>query len=578
MQRLLSVLFLILLLLPAGCVSSGRAASGSQPGADVPAEASAYADFMVARIASVMNDPVTAAERFGAVLGSLPDPAPVAERAVFSALLAGNFLQAERLAEEAVKAGSEAGLVSLTLATGALRRGDGEGAREWLQPGGYHPFNRSLASGLQAWLALDIDGLEAAEAVIGQALTGDAALDSPSLYHLALLQMSAGEEEAALATFDAVWASGAKLAIGAEAYAHLLASRGEASAALEIIDNFLGEVGNNAGLARLATRIRAGERLAPPRLDTRQGGAIAIYVPAAGLLYQTNDDLAAVYLTLVLALDPEFDVARPLMAEAMEKAGRYEDAVQILAGVPETSPYYANARGQLAGILLETGRSEEALAVAGEALRAHPDRGLRLQLADLYVTMEDYRQAEAVLAGIRDEDLARGREDWRVIFGLGAARERLGRWEEAEADLVQALSLRPENPTLLNYLGYSWVDRGVRLEEGLDLIRRAVILSPRSGHFVDSLGWAYYRLGETEKAIDYLERAVELLPSDPVLNDHLGDAYWRAGRRVEAVYQWRRALRLDPGEKEGERIGLKIENGPGQERQGDPVTPARPAG
>ncbi len=142
--------------------------------------------------------------------------------------------------------------------------------------------------------------------------------------------------------------------------------------------------------------------------------------------------------------------------------------------------------------------------------------------------------------------IADGSEDWRLYFARGAARERLGQPEGAEADLRRALTLSPEQPDVMNYLGYTWVDRGVRLEEGLAMLRRAAELRPNSGAVLDSLGWAHFKLGNYEDALGFLERAVELEPADPILNDHLGDAYWRVGRRVEARFQWRRVLTLEP--------------------------------
>jgi len=204
---------------------------------------------------------------------------------------------------------------------------------------------------------------------------------------------------------------------------------------------------------------------------------------------------------------------------------------------------------------------DEALQIASEALAAKPDRSLRLQVADIYRAMERHGEAEALLSDIIAGDEADGRRDWRVWFLRGAARERQSNWDGAEADLQAALAIDPENATVLNYLGYSWVDRGLRLDEGFALIRRALMLEPNSGHIVDSLGWAHYRLGQYEEAVDYLERAVVLLPGDATLNDHLGDAYWKAGRRKEAGFQWTRALKLDPSTEDRERIERKLLTG-----------------
>jgi len=556
MKRTLSPLLLVSLLTFAACATPGPRGPAYDFTDDRPPEAASYRDFMIARIASLTNDPGTASRRYAAIIDVMPEQASIAERAVFSALLAGDYPAAAGLSSRALAAGSDASLVRLTLAVDAIQRGKPEEARPYLEEAAFQPFNRTIANNISAWRALSKSGLTSAIPYLEQGLTGDQRYDSPSLYMMGLLQLSGRADDDALATFERVWASGARLAIGVEAHAELLASRGEKARALEIIEAFRAEVGTNAALAGLARRIEAGERIKPRRLTTRQGAALALYVPAAALMYQTNDDLSSVYFVLALALDPDLHVARSLWAQALENGGRRDDAIRILRQVPKGSPYYANAQGQLAGLLNAQGKSEEALRVAAEALAGNPDRGLLLQLADLYVSLERYGEGEAVLNDVLAADGEQ--EDWRVIFARGAARERQGNWPEAEADLKRALELRPESATVLNYLGYSWIDRGENLEEGFNLIRRAVILEPRSGHIIDSLGWAHYKLGQYEEAVDFLERAVELLPSDPVLNDHLGDAYWRVGRKLEAGFQWQRALTLDPTEKDRGRINAKL--------------------
>ncbi|MFN3609708.1 MAG: tetratricopeptide repeat protein [Hyphomonas sp.] len=556
MKRTLSPLLLASLLIFAACATPGPRGPAYDFTDDRPAEAASYRDFMIARIASLTNDPGTASRRYAAIIDMMPEQASIAERAVFSALLAGDYPAAAGLSSRALAAGSDASLVRLTLAVDAIQRGKPEEARPYLEESAYQPFNRNIANNISAWRALSKSGLTAAIPYLEQGLTGDLRYDSPSLYMMGLLQLAGRADDDALATFERVWSSGARLAIGVEAHAELLASRGETDRALELIETFRAEVGTNAALAGLAGRIKAGDQIRPRRLTTRQGAALALYVPAAALMYQTNDDLSSVYFVLALALDPDLHVARSLWAQALENGGRRDDAIAALREVPAGSPYYANAQGQLASLLNAQGKSEEALRVAGEALAGSPDRGLQLQLADLYISLERFAEGEAVLDEVIASDGAR--EDWRVIFARGAARERQGNWPDAEADLKRALELRPESATVLNYLGYSWIDRGENLEQGFNLIRRAVILEPLSGHIIDSLGWAHYKLGQYEEAVDYLERAVELLPGDPTLNDHLGDAYWRMGRKLEAGFQWERALTLDPTEKDRERINAKL--------------------
>ena len=146
-----------------------------------------------------------------------------------------------------------------------------------------------------------------------------------------------------------------------------------------------------------------------------------------------------------------------------------------------------------------------------------------------------------------------GPQHWRLLFSRGIALERSKNWPRAEKDLLAAIELSPDEPYLLNYLGYSWVDQGIKLDDARRMIERAVELEPQSGAIVDSLGWALYRMGDYAGAVEKLERAAELEPLDPTVNDHLGDAYWRVGRRNEAAFQWRRALNLDP---EPDQVGI----------------------
>jgi Flp pilus assembly protein TadD len=152
-------------------------------------------------------------------------------------------------------------------------------------------------------------------------------------------------------------------------------------------------------------------------------------------------------------------------------------------------------------------------------------------------------------------------ERWSLFYSRGIALERSGQWKRAEADLLYALELKPDQPLVLNYLGYSWIDRGENLERGLKMIEKAVELRPEDGYIVDSLGWAHYRLGDYASAVQYLEKAIELVPEDPTINDHLGDAYWQSGRAVEARYQWRRALQFGPQDDEIKPIQAKLDGG-----------------
>ena len=524
-------LFLALasLMLATACASVGGLSSSGQP-----AEARAYGDFMIARYAAMTNDPAAASRHYASALSTAPENASVAERAVFSALLANDYALAAGMARRASDTGNESGLVRLTLAIDAVGRGRHAQAVDLIEGSDFRAFNRMMGRNLMAWAKLGDKDAAGAKALLLNNFTGEPRLDNATLHMLGFLQTATGEDAAAEETFAALWESGARLALGAEAYARLLAARGESEAAVGVIDQFRSEVGQNAALEALRTDILAGKAAPVRRLSARQGAALAVYLPASALMFQSSEDVSIVYFVLALSLDPDLQAARTLLGQSLIQSGRQEEAVRVLRVVPAASPYYATARGQLAGALMMSDQPQEALKVAAEALAAKPERALQLQLANLYSSQDQYGEAEAILTDVLAEDALAGREDWQAIFMRGAARERLRTWEGAEADLSRALELSPDNATVLNYLGYSWVDRGIRLEEGFELIRRAVALEPRSGHIIDSLGWAHYKLGQYDEAVDYLERAVELLPGDPVLNDHLGEAYWQVGRKKEA--------------------------------------------
>jgi tetratricopeptide (TPR) repeat protein len=259
-------------------------------------------------------------------------------------------------------------------------------------------------------------------------------------------------------------------------------------------------------------------------------------------------------------LDPQLDAARLRLGQGQGDLGRSEAARAAFDAIAPDSPYAETARVASAWVLRREDRGDDAIAAA-RAAAAAGGRLAKVSLGDLLRSMDRWEEADAAYTEIIDSLNPAQGSDWFVYFARGAARERMGRWDLAEADARRALELAPDQPEALNFLGYGWVDRGERIEEGLALIQRAVSLRPQSGHIVDSLGWAYFRMGDFTQALEHLERAVELEPADATLNDHLGDAFWRLGRRVEARYQWNRALSLQPGPTERTAIENKLARG-----------------
>jgi Flp pilus assembly protein TadD len=266
-------------------------------------------------------------------------------------------------------------------------------------------------------------------------------------------------------------------------------------------------------------------------------------------------------------LDDTHVDARLMTAELLESLGRYKLASEAFARVPADHPSFHSAELGRAEVLRSEGDTDAAVEVL-EALRlSHPDLPLvHAATGDLYRQLEQFEQAAAAYDVAVELYDALETPQWFVLYARAISLERLGRWDGAEADFRRALELNPEEPQIMNYLGYSLVEKQIKLDEALDLIERAVTAQPDSGYIVDSLGWVLYRLGRYDEAIVHMERAAELMPVDPVVNDHLGDVLWAVGRFTEAEFQWKRALSFVDKDKPSqdvkpERIRRKLEVG-----------------
>jgi Flp pilus assembly protein TadD len=249
-------------------------------------------------------------------------------------------------------------------------------------------------------------------------------------------------------------------------------------------------------------------------------------------------------------------------ARLLNALGQYDAAAQTFAQVATDDPAFHSAEIGRAEALRLAGRIEQAIEVLSQLTRSHPDLPLsHASLGDIYRQQEHFVDARdaysAALSGYPEDASIR----WWLLYSRGMTSERLDEWDAAEADFRASLALNPGNPSVLNYLGYSLVDRGLKFDEALGMIETAVAARPDSGAIVDSLAWVYYKLGHYQEAVAPMERAAELEPNDPILSDHLGDVYWMVGRDVEARFQWRRALSFEPEQAEADRIRHKLSVG-----------------
>lgn len=303
-----------------------------------------------------------------------------------------------------------------------------------------------------------------------------------------------------------------------------------------------------------------------PQVTAQVGMSEALYamtrIRVATARRSSGLQFALVFANLALYLNPDLDMLRRDLADVFAASGQHEMAVEILRDISKQDPGYLIAQIRLAEYLDRIGLTDEAVTTLEDLARAFP--GLPeplISLGDILRNKE--RFAEAV--EVYDRAFARypdGRPDsWAVYYSRGMALERTKMWDRAERDFKQALQINPEQAQVLNYLGYSWLDRGENIREARRMIEMAADQHPEDGFITDSLGWAMYLMGEYQEAVVHLERAVSIEPSDPTINDHLGDAYWKVGRETEARFQWRRALTMEPDEDQAEVIRAKLQRG-----------------
>ncbi len=521
----------------------------------------AYADFISARYAGMVGDSEAAATFYRRAYVSSPDDGGLLERAAIATLASGDIDGAITLAKSArSRAAEDAPSVQLALIIDDIESGRVPSAKTRLQKPALGALNLDLAGFLSAWLTAAGDPVRGAAEV--EALPGRRMIAGEQASLKALVLMQGGKDDEALQSFRvALHLPLASRDVVAALGASLQASRGDNQGARELIALGAADGGLGPASARVLADIDAGRKIARPKLSTRQGAALTIYIASGTGLVRSSPDLSAMRHAMVLHLDPELAAASLTLAEAFDRQERSDDALAVLRAVPAKSAWAADARMADATILNREERAGEALVAAEQALGLSRRRDMLLQAGDLYRVNDRPDVARELYDEVIAADDSHDVVDWRVLFARSSVRSEAGDWAGAEADLQAAIAVEPDRPELLNFLGYAWVNRGERVQEGLALIQRAADARPDQGYIVDSLGWAYFKLGQTDKAIEYLERAAELSPTDAEVIDHLGDAYWQGGRTTEARFEWAAALTLKPDPAREASLRGKLDKG-----------------
>ena len=518
--------------------------------------------YLAARHASVERDAASAATFYRSALRSDPKNNELLDRAFISSLADGDIDEAVRLADRILAVDKTNRVARLVIGVRDLKLKKYTSAQNNINQSVRGPITDLVATLVSSWAAYGAGDVKGAVANIDK-------LAGPEWYpifkdlHSGMILELAGKEKDAGVRLERAYKLEDSMLRVSDDYGRWLSRNRDAASAKAVYEAFDKKLPRHPLVQEAMREVEAGKKL-PPIVDSPQAGAAeALYGIGSTLTRRGGEDLALVYLQLSLYLVPNHPLALLSLADLYESVKKPQMAIKVYERVPASSPLKRNAQIQLAIDLDAADRTDDAIKILKgvtaddpkdiEAIMAlgNIERG-RKKFADCTTT---YSQGIDILPKETDKNT------WVYYYYRGICEERDKQWNKAEADMRKALDLQPEQPHVLNYLGYSWIDQGINLDEGMKMIKRAVDQRPDDGYIVDSLGWAYYRIGNYEDAVKNLERAIDLKPEDPTINDHLGDAYWRVGRTLEAKFQWAHARDLKPEPEDLPKIEAKIEHG-----------------
>ncbi len=549
----------------AGCAEAeGRLAALSFGGNTTPAAgdlSGSYGDYLSARFAADHHDLAEAAKYFRASLDRDPQNPQLLTFAFFYAASAGQLDQAAEYADRlaAITPGDRA--ARLTLSVAALKHRDYRAARTQIAKSANGPFTLFTVALIDAWAAAGTGDYAAAQTEL-KSLHAQAGADALTYFNEALLAEYIGQRDQADALYTAELKSAGPSPRVVDAYGRFLERNGRTKDAEELYaklaaDNAYSPIAQ-AGLARIV----AGKIPDPLIQHPEEGAAEALFGIAASLNDEASRDISVLYLRLALYLQPNLDLAKLLLADRFEALEKYDSAIEVFDSIGKESPYYRVAAVQSAVDQARSDKVKEAIASLNALTAAYPaDVETWTALGDAYRESQKYPDAAKAYDRAIQSTGAPSKKDWPLYYARAITEQESNNWKAAETDLQQALKLSPDEPQVLNYLGYSWVDQHRNIPQALAMLEKATALEPEDGYIIDSVGWAYYRLGRYGDAARTLEKAIQLVPGDPTINDHLGDAYWKVGRKVDARFQWNHALAFGAENEEKTKIMRKLEVG-----------------
>lgn len=516
--------------------------------------------YLAATQADYNNDYVAAALYYGRALADDPENLSLLQSTLLAYLGEGDMKQALSIAGRMQKLNSKSQLAQLLVLADDIRKGDFAAANGIFKGGAQ--FSPLLDGLVEGWV--DVGMGRMTDALAQFDLTAkNPAMKVFSQYHKALALALAGDFEAAETIFKGK--NGLPIRVGRDsliAQIEILSQLDRRDQALAVIKAAMNDSGDPE-LTALKARLLKGETLPFNIVANAKDGVSQVFVTLASVLTgQSNDRFGLIYGRIAEFLRPNSAAAILVVADLLDGQDQYKLAIKEFDKVPATSPSYYQAEIGRASALDASGKPDAGIRVLQKLAKTYTE------IPTIFTALGDAlrgqsRFAAATIAYDRAIKLLPEAKpsQWFLYYARGITYEREGNWKKAEADLRFALKLSPNQPLVLNYLGYGMVEKGINVKEAEKMIETAAKQKPNDGYITDSLGWVFYTLGKYKQAVPPLERAVQLMPVDPIINDHLGDAYWMVGRKLEARFQWTRALSFNPDKKEAARIRQKLKLG-----------------
>ena len=517
--------------------------------------------YLAGRSAGKERDNQIAADYLSKALIEDPDNPVLIEKLFLLEVSSGNLPDAEELATKVLSFNSQHRMARIVLGLRDFRSRHYAQARKNFAEASYTPVGELTSALLTAWAYAGEGNLKDALATLDK-LDGNDSFANFKSYHSALIADYLSNAIRADASYKKAYEQAGTSLRVVQAYGNFLERHNRRDEAIKIYETFIAGGEDNI-LVNLALK-RARDGKAPLAFVATPGAGAgeALFSLAAAMTDEQSIDVALLYAQLSLSFNGDRPVVLTLLGDIYVDTKQYQNAISSYEQTPLSSPLRINADTEIAINLQRLERTKEAQEKLKDIIVRDPaNYDALVTLGNIYrsneefpLAAETYSKAMALLTTLE-------KDHWRILYYRGIAYERQKMWDKAEADFRKALSLSPDEPLILNYLGYSMIEKKVNLNEALGMVKKAVELKPNDGYIVDSLGWAYFQLGDFEEAASNIERAVDLNPADPIIGEHLGDAYWRVGRTLEARFQWQHAKDNGPGPEDLKRIEEKLLNG-----------------